>query len=46
MPATTLLDDARALATEIATAPRAVLEAMKAKILRRANVAVAATLEL
>jgi enoyl-CoA hydratase/carnithine racemase len=46
VPAPTVVDEARALATEIAAAPRAVLEAMKAKILRRANVAVAATLEL
>jgi len=46
VPAATVRDEARALATEIARAPRPVLEAMKAKILRRANVAVTATLEL
>jgi enoyl-CoA hydratase/carnithine racemase len=46
VPDDTVLDEARAVAGEISTAPRAVLEAMKAKILRRANVADAATLEL
>ena len=46
VPAATLLAEARALAVEVAAAPRAVLEAMKTKILRRANVASAATLEL
>jgi enoyl-CoA hydratase/carnithine racemase len=46
VPRATVLDEATRLATEVAAAPRAVLEAMKAKILRRANVVVAATLEL
>ena len=46
VPDDTVLDEARAVAGEISAAPRAVLEAMKAKILRRANVADAATLEL
>ena len=46
VPRATVLDEATALATEVAAAPRPVLEAMKAKILRRANVVVAATLEL
>jgi enoyl-CoA hydratase len=46
VPAASLRDETRAVATEIAAAPRGVLEAMKAKILRRANVATSATLEL
>ena len=46
VPADAVLDEARAVAGEISAAPRDVLEAMKAKILRRANVAGAATLEL
>ncbi len=46
VPAASVLDEARAVAAEIAAAPRAVLEAMKAKIIRRANVAMSATLEL
>ncbi|HEV2309543.1 MAG TPA: enoyl-CoA hydratase/isomerase family protein, partial [Acidimicrobiia bacterium] len=46
VPDGSVLDEARAVAAEIAAAPRPVLEAMKAKILRRANVAMSATLEL
>ena len=46
VPTASVLEQARSVAAEIAAAPRAVLEAMKAKILRRANVAMSATLEL
>ena len=46
VPDAAVLDEARGVAGEISAAPRAVLEAMKTKILRRANVAGAATLEL
>jgi enoyl-CoA hydratase/carnithine racemase len=46
VPAAAVLDEARAVAGEISAPPRVVLEAMKAKILRRANVAGTATLEL
>ena len=46
VPTAAVREEARAVAAEIAVAPRGVLEAMKAKIIRRANVAVSATLEL
>lgn len=46
VPAAQVLDEALALAREIAAAPRAVLMAMKAKILRRAGVAAGPTLDL
>ena len=46
VPTASVLEQARSVAAEIAAPPRAVLEAMKAKILRRANVAMSATLEL
>jgi enoyl-CoA hydratase/carnithine racemase len=46
VPATSLLGDAVDLAREIALAPREVLMAMKAKIIRRAGVTAGATLDL
>lgn len=46
LPASELTDAARAIATEIAAAPRDVLLRMKAKILRRARIEPGATLDL
>jgi enoyl-CoA hydratase len=46
VPADALVEEATAVAREIAAAPRSVLEAMKAKISRRAGVALGPTLDL
>ena len=46
VPTAAVVEEATAVATEIATAPRGVLEAMKAKVLRRADVVPGATLDL
>jgi enoyl-CoA hydratase len=46
VPADALVEEASGVAREIAAAPRSVLEAMKAKISRRAGVALGPTLDL